>query len=133
MRHTCGLGSAQARGQPGRQGGQRAERQRPVLADDLGQRWAGHVGQGQPRLGADRVRGDHLSRERAAHLLSRGDLTQEPGPEFAVGGQVGTDDLHGHGPAVRRLAQEYQPYTALSQPSEQQVRPDPFRIPGLQS
>ncbi len=68
--------------------------ERPVIFHSVGQRRAGDVGSSEPRHRAVQVRINQQRCEQATDLACRLDLAPEPGPELAVGSQVGPDHLN---------------------------------------
>jgi hypothetical protein len=130
--HAGRVDRGQALGQPGGQHQDRGRGERAVRRHRVGQRRAGHVGGGQPRRRAVQVGVDQRRRIQAADLSRRVDFAPEPGPELAVSGQVGPDDLDRDRPSTRRPAQEHPPHAAAAQPTDHPVRPDPLGIPRLQ-
>ena len=85
-----GVHVAKAFGQPGGQPQHGRNRQRPLLADRLGQRWSRDVRRGQPRRRGVQIRVDHRCGERGTDLAGRRDLS----PESGIGGQLGRDRPH---------------------------------------
>jgi hypothetical protein len=122
-----------ALGQPCRQCQHRPGWQRPVAGHYLSQQGPGDVGLSQPHHCGLYVGIHHQSREEAAHLPRRGYLAGKPRPEFWIGCQLGADNLHGHRPPARWIAQEDPPHAAAAQFSHQAVRTDQIRISRLLS
>ncbi len=124
MHDARGMDRAQAVRQPGRQPQHGIQRQRPVLADRVGQRRPGHERRRQPRHVAVQIRVEHGNGNGSAHLTRGAD----PGPEPGIRGQFGPDELYRDvGPALGAAA-EHLSQGVAAKLLQQPVRPDRARL-----
>lgn len=115
-------------GDPGQEEEHGVWRQRPVPADRLAQRQAGHVGRGQPGLRRVRIGLQHLRGEQAVHALCGGHLLAEPGPELLVVAEPGPDHLERDLPAARGQRQVDAAHRARAEPCAKPVPSDLARV-----